>query len=76
MATNQFIRFKLYLSYDQFLAVYQGIADSVNVQADDGRRIRFPASKIQRFLTKDGIQGYFEMELTPHNKFVGIHRIA
>lgn len=76
MSANQFIRFNLYLSYDQFLAVYQGIANTVNVRADDGRRIQFPASKIQRFLTKDGIQGYFEMELTPQNKFVAINRIA
>lgn len=76
MAANQLIRFKLYLSYDQFLAVYQGIANTVNVQADDGRRIQFPASKIQRFLTKNGIQGYFEMELTAQNKFVAINRIA
>jgi hypothetical protein len=76
MTSNQFIRFRLNLSYDQFLSVYQGLAKNVIATADDGRTIQFPAGKIQRYLTKDGIQGYFQMELTPHNKFVAISRIA
>lgn len=76
MADNQFIRFKLNLSYDQYLAVYQGVAKTVTVIADDGRRILFPAGNIQRYLSKNGIQGYFEMELTPQNKFVGINKLA
>lgn len=72
---NQIIRFKLNLGYDQYLAVYQGIAKNISVLADDGRRIVFPAGNIQRYLTKTGIQGYFEMELTPQNKFVRINKI-
>ena len=73
---NQFIRFHLSLSYDQYLAVYQGIAKTVTVMTDDGRRIVFPAGNIQRYLSKTGIQGHFEMELTPQNKFVEITRIG
>lgn len=75
MTPHQFIRFSLNLSYDQYLSVYQGIAKNVSVLADDGRRIQFPAGTIQSFLTKQGIQGYFEMELTPQNKFIGIRKI-
>lgn len=75
MSRNQYIRFRLDLSYDQYLAVYQGIAKHVTTVADDGRRIQFPASNIQRFLSKDGIHGYFQLELTPQNKFVAISRI-
>ena len=44
-------------------------------KADDGRNISFPASNIQRYLTKTGIQGHFEMELTVQNKFVAIRRL-
>jgi len=73
---NQFIRFKLNLTYDQYLAVYQGVAKTVTTIADDGRRIIFPAGNIQRYLTKSGIQGHFEMELTPQHKFVRISRIG
>lgn len=76
MPGNQFIRFKLNLTYDQYLAVYQGMAKTVSALADDGRRIQFPAGNIQRYLTKTGIQGHFEMELTPQNKFVAITRIS
>jgi hypothetical protein len=75
MPKNQHIRFGLSLSYDQFLKVYQGIAKNVFVVADDGRKIAFPAGRIQPFLTKQGINGYFELELTPENKFVSIKKL-
>ncbi|WP_446808307.1 DUF2835 domain-containing protein [Methylomonas sp. 2BW1-5-20] len=73
---NQYIRFKLALSYDQYLAVYQGVAKTVTTVADDGRRIVFPAGNVQRYLTKAGIQGHFEMELTAQNKFIGIKKLG
>jgi hypothetical protein len=71
----QRIRFRLNLNYDQYLAVYQGVAKTVIAKADDGRNITFPASNIQRYLSKTGIHGYFEMELTAQNKFVAIKRL-
>lgn len=76
MADYQYIRFKLALSYDQYLAVYQGTAKTVTTIADDGRRIVFPAGNIQRYLSTQGIHGHFEMELTRQNKFVGIRRLG
>lgn len=75
MIQHQIIRFALNLSYDQYLKVYQGVAKNVSVIADDGRRVAFPAGKVQSFLTKQGINGYFEMELTPENKFIGIKKL-
>lgn len=76
MPQNQRIRFHLNLSYDQYLAVYQGVAKTVVAQADDGRRIVFPAGNVRRFLGKTGIQGYFEMELTEKHKFVAIKKLG
>jgi hypothetical protein len=55
--------------------VYQGLAKNVSAMADDGKRIVFPAGRIQCFLTKQGINGYFEMELTPENKFISIKQL-
>lgn len=72
---NQSIRFSLQLSYDQYLRVYQGTARNISIIADDGRRIAFPAGNIQSFLTRDGINGYFEMVLTAENKFVNIRKL-
>jgi hypothetical protein len=75
MPQHQIIRFALNLSYDQYFRVYQGIAKNIFVIADDGRRVAFPAGKVQIFLTREGINGYFEMELTIKNKFVSIRRL-
>lgn len=75
MNHHQFIRFSLQLSYDQYLQVYQGSAKNVSVLSDDGRRIAFPARNIQSFLTKEGIRGYFEMELTAENKFISVKKL-
>ncbi|MGZ5050235.1 MAG: DUF2835 domain-containing protein [Methylobacter sp.] len=76
MSRHQYIRFRLVLSYDQYLKVYQGVAKNVTVIADDGRRVAFPAGRVQTFLTREGIHGYFEMELTPDNKFVSIRKLS
>ncbi len=73
---HQFIRFHINISYNQFLAVYQGVSQTVRTRDDQGRVIEFPARNIQSFLTKDGIYGYFEMELTAQYKFVGIKKLS
>jgi hypothetical protein len=75
MPQHQFIRFSLNLSHEQCLKIYQGLAKNISVLADDGRRIAFPAGNIQPFLTRQGINGYFEMELTAENKFVRLHQL-
>jgi len=75
MNTHQYIRFRLNLSTDQYLKVYQGIAKNITALADDGRRIAFPAQNIKQFLTHDGVYGHFEMELTAENKFVSIRKL-
>ena len=75
MSQHQAIRFSLNLTYDEYFRVYQGLAKTVSVVADDGRRIVFPAGNIQSYLTKNGIRGYFEMLLTAENKFVSITKI-
>ncbi len=72
---NQSIRFSLQIPYEQYLRVYQGTAKNISVVADDGRRIAFPAGKVQSFLTRDGINGNFEMVLTAENNFVDIKRL-
>ncbi len=75
MSQHHFIRFSLQLSYDQYLQVYQGSAKNVSVLSDDGLRISFPAGNIQSFLTKEGVRGYFEMELTAENKFICVKKL-
>ncbi len=72
---NQSIRFSLQISYEQYLRVYQGTAKNISVVADDGRRVAFPAGKVQSFLTRDGINGYFEMVINSENKFIELIKL-
>ena len=76
MSKHQYIRFQLRLPAEQFLRVYQGSARTISTQAEDGRRIQFPAQNIKQFLTHDGIYGYFEMELTAEHKFIAIKKLG
>ncbi len=76
MNQNQIIRFSLNLEYEQYLRAYQSAAINISVIANDGRRIAFPARNVQSFLTKDGINGYFEMQLTSDNQFISIKKLS
>ncbi|MEE9397759.1 MAG: DUF2835 family protein [Methylococcales bacterium] len=76
MPKNQLLRFSLKLTANQYLQVYRGTVKRVSVLANDGRRIEFPILNVHKFLTRDGISGEFEMELTCDNKFVAIRKIS
>lgn len=68
-------RFALNISGDRYLSYYEGAARVVVARSFDGRRIQFPANVLRRFVTRDGIQGVFEMEFDEDNKFVSIRRV-
>jgi len=70
------VRFALNISQDELLSYYEGTARAVMVKASDGRNIQFPANVLQQFVTRDGIQGVFEMEFDKDNKFVNIRRVG
>ncbi len=69
------IRFSLNLSADRYLGHYQGSIKRVSVVADDGRRIEFPANALRPFVTKDGVQGQFEMVVDANNRLLRLARI-
>lgn len=70
------IRFRLSLSSEEYLRYYQGQAHAVMVLAEDGRRIQLPANCFRPFVTRDGLQGRFEVELDANNKLAQISRIG
>ncbi len=61
---------------DEYVRVYQGTAKYVVARSQDGRTVRFPVNILQRFLTRDGIQGVFRLRHDANNKFVSIERIG
>lgn len=68
--------FSMILSAEKYLRYYQGSADAVIVKADDGRTLRFPINAIQKFVTRDGIHGRFEIIFDDNNKLTAINRLA
>lgn len=75
MTAAQHVRFRIAISADDYLAYYQGAARDVVVRAEDGRRIRFPAGALQRFVTHQGIHGRFELRYDANHKFVDLLRL-
>lgn len=66
----------LYISAEDYLRHYQGSVRQVSCEARDGRRVRFPTAILQRFVTHNGIQGSFKLEVDDDFKLIGIRRIA
>lgn len=76
MSDNHSIVFRLSISPDDYLAYYQGTARDVVARAEDGRRVRFPASALQRFVGHEGIHGRFELRFDADRKFRGLRRLG
>lgn len=76
MSAAQRLKFYLNISNDEFLAYYQGHANSVLVRSEDGRNVQLPAQNLRQFLTGDGIRGVFEMELDDTNKLLELRLIG
>ena len=71
----QKMRFSLVISAEQYQSYYRGSAKFVLVQKEDGRTLKFPADKLQQFVTHDGIQGRFEIVFDDNHKLVSLSRI-
>ncbi len=71
----QKMQFYLSISSDQYLAYYNGVAKFVNVQTNDGRTLNFPASELQKFVTREGIHGKFEIEFNEQHKLMSLTRV-
>jgi len=69
------MRFSLNISTEQYQSYYRGSAKFVWVQTEDGRSLKFPASELQRFIMRDGIQGYFEIVFNDQHKLVSLNRL-
>ncbi|WP_041598852.1 DUF2835 domain-containing protein [Hahella chejuensis] len=66
----------IYISADEYLNVYRGSAKSVSAVSRDGLRVQFPASILQRFVTREGIRGSFVITFDDANKFQSIEQLA
>lgn len=65
----------LHISADQMMAYYRGDARIVRTRAVNGQTVQFPASVLQRLVSKDGIHGRFRMEFDENHKFVRLEPV-
>ena len=64
----------LNISASAYQRMYRGDARDVLAQDLRGRRIRFPASALRPFVTREGVSGVFVLRVDVRNKLIGIRR--
>lgn len=65
----------IYIPTDEYLSWYQGAAKTVYATSIDGRSVRFPAGILQKFVTRDGVNGRFCIYFTAEGKFDRIEKL-
>jgi len=66
--------FTINITAQEFLPYYQGSIQNVVVTTTQGIKVQFPAMHLRKYLTANGIQGYFCMQ-TQQNKFLSLSRV-
>jgi len=64
--------FSLHLSAEEMLRYYRGELQSIQVRADDGRRIRFPAAWLRPYLRQGGVKGRFRLRFGPGHRLIDL----
>lgn len=63
------------ISAEEYLKMYQGLAEDVVTTALDGRTVRFPARILQPFVMRQGVKGRFQILFDDSGKFQRIERV-
>jgi len=74
--SQQHFFFRLQIDQQQLLRYYRGTACQVQVIAECGRRLQFPAMRLRPFLTQNGISGRFQLTVDSDNRFVQLTKIS
>lgn len=72
----QQITFSLRLSAEQCQGYYAGRIRYVQVDSDDGRRIRFPAGALLPYIDHEGVCGQFVLRLDDRNRLIALERLG
>ena len=75
-ANQQQFYFHLQVDQQQILRYYQGTASKVQVIAECGRRLQFPAMRLRPFLTQNGINGRFQLTVDSENRFIQLQQLS
>ena len=75
-ARNKIYRFSIQINQQQYSRYYRGAASAVEVFAENGQRLRFPASRLRPFLSHTGISGRFQLTVSEDNRFIELIKIG
>ena len=73
MRTNKFI-VPLRIEADAYEELYRGNAKHVIAHDVEGRKIQFPAASLRPFVTREGIEGVFVIQVDEANRLIDIQR--
>ena len=73
MRTNKFI-VPLKIEADAYRQMYSGNAQHVIALDVEGRKIQFPAASLRPFVTREGIEGVFVIQVDEANRLIDIQR--
>jgi hypothetical protein len=72
---NQYA-FHLRIFPEQYLDYYRGTVRNVVVRATNGQMVQFPASRLQQFVSTEGIHGDFVLTCDENHKCISLQRIS
>lgn len=75
MVEHETILIRISIPAEKYLTYYQGATNSVLAQAQDGRKIKFPASFLRPFVTQGGVNGLFALTINKAGKLLDIRRL-
>ena len=73
MRTNKFI-VPLKIEAAAYQKMYRGAAQHVVALDVEGRKIQFPAASLRPFVTREGIEGVFVIQVDEANRLIDIQR--
>ena len=68
--------FRVHLSPQEFLRVYQGAVSHLVVRATTGQRVQVPASRFRPLVTPDGVSGRFVLTCDDQHKCIDLQRVG
>ncbi len=71
----QMLTFRLSIDREQWLGYHRGHASAVLVRADDGRRVRLPASALRPFASHAGVHGRFALRYAADHRLLDLRRL-
>ncbi|EOD53321.1 DUF2835 domain-containing protein [Aeromonas molluscorum] len=67
--------FRLNLSRDEILLMYQGHARRLVVRSEQGLTLELGLDKIRPFVDQEGVRGRFLLKTQDDHRFIGLERI-